>query len=311
MVDQKTDKTSDADGKVSFEGFLGTYKYTISSGGKTRSGTFILNNSKQSAIPNKITLSLDSTFPDNVSISTTKPACLCEGESIILNAPSGTGLSYKWYRGTELLPDQTASIVASQSGAYSVKVAKGTVESTSEPLELKVNALPQSVISTSGGLSFCPGGKVSFTANSSNDLTYNWMKGATKIQGSVKSLDITDSGTYSLITSANGCSSVSTPVVVNVYSPTDPMCTTGLDQKNNLVKVYPNPFKDSFIVESASNFQIPGTLELFNEAGICIFRKETATTESKTTIPVSGSGFYMLRISNPNAIQTFKLVSNL
>ena len=61
---KKTNKITDSEGKVSFEGFLGTYKYTISSGGKERTGTFNINNSKQSALSNKVILSLDTTIPD-------------------------------------------------------------------------------------------------------------------------------------------------------------------------------------------------------------------------------------------------------
>ncbi|MDO8927989.1 MAG: endo-1,4-beta-xylanase, partial [Bacteroidota bacterium] len=171
---KKTNKTTDSEGKVSFEGFLGTYKYTIKAGGKERTGTFVLGNSKQSALPNNVILSLDNSIPDNIGITTTKSACLCEGENITLNATTGSGLTYKWFRGTGLLPETTASIVVSQPGLYSVKVAKGSVETTSAPIEVKVNTIPEAIITTTGDLSFCPGGKVSFTANASNDLTYNW-----------------------------------------------------------------------------------------------------------------------------------------
>jgi len=56
---KKTDKTTDSQGNVSFEGFLGTYKYTVKSGGKESVGTFVLNNSKQSGIANPVVLKMD------------------------------------------------------------------------------------------------------------------------------------------------------------------------------------------------------------------------------------------------------------
>ncbi len=56
---KKTDKTTDSQGKVSFEGFLGTYKYTVKSGGKVNTGTFELKNSRQSATPNSVELRTD------------------------------------------------------------------------------------------------------------------------------------------------------------------------------------------------------------------------------------------------------------
>lgn len=56
---RKTDKTTDSQGNVSFEGFLGTYKYTVKSGGKESAGTFVLSNSKQSGTANSIELKME------------------------------------------------------------------------------------------------------------------------------------------------------------------------------------------------------------------------------------------------------------
>ncbi|HAH25028.1 MAG TPA: hypothetical protein DCL77_14950 [Prolixibacteraceae bacterium] len=306
---KKTDKVTDTEGKVSFDGFLGTYKYTITSGNKVRTGTFSINNSKQSLLPNKVNLTFDTTIPDNIGITSTTPACLCEGENITLNATAGTGLTYQWFRGSELLPDQTASMVASQSGVYSVKVSKGPVESTSTPLEVIVNPIPKAEITTVGDLSFCPGEKVSFSANASNDLTYTWMKGTTKIQGSVTSLDISESGTYRLVTNAYGCSATSAPVAVNVYSATDPLCTTGVRDNEILFKVYPNPFKDHIIVETTTLNSDPFKTELFDATGSLVYQQQLDKATTRISIPVTTSGFYTLRISNKDMIKNFKLSS--
>jgi len=305
---KKIDKTTDAEGKVSFEGFLGTYKYTITSGDKVRTGTFSINNSKQSALPNTVILSLDNAIPDNIGITTTTPACLCEGEEVTLNATAGTGLTYQWFRGTELLPDQTAtSLVASQSGLYSVKVSKGLVESTSSPIEVTVNSIPDAVITTVGDLSFCPGEKITFNSNTSNDLTYSWYKGTTKIQGSVTSLDIAASGSYTLVTNAYGCSATSAPVAVNVYSATDPACTTGIGDNQVIFKVYPNPFKDHFIVETTTLNGAPFMAELFDATGNLIFKQQLEKETTRISIPVTVAGFYNLRVSNKDVIKNFKL----
>jgi len=303
---KKTDKTTDQDGKVTFEGFLGTYKYTIAKPGKVRIGTFKIENSKQSGIANLVVLTFDGDIPDQVEITTTKPACLCEGENITLNAPTGIGLSYKWFRGADLLPDQTASMVASQSGIYSVKVKKGAVEITSVPLEVKVNPIPKAIITTTGNLSFCPGEKVKLSANTSNDLTYTWYKGTSKIQGSVTSIDASETGSYSLVTNAYGCSAKSEPVDVKVYSATSAECTTGIGQLNNSIRVYPNPYRGSFILE-ASNLTTPTTAELFNAVGARIFIRKMESVSGKTHIQVPEPGFYTLRIINQDEVKTFKL----
>jgi len=263
-------------------------------------------------LSNKVILSLDSTIPDNIGITTTKSACLCEGENITLNATTGTGLTYQWFRGSDLLPDQTApSIVASQSGIYSVKVSPEYpgVEITSAPLEVTVNPIPTAEIIPSGDLSFCPGGKVNFSTTASNDLTYSWMKGTTRIQGSVTSLDITSSGTYSLVTNAYGCSATSAPVAVNVYSATDPACTTGVETNPILFKVYPNPFKDHLIVETTTLNTDPLMAELFDGTGNLVFKQQLEKGTTKISIPVTTSGFYTLRVSNKDMIKNFKLSS--
>ncbi len=307
---KKTAKISNAEGKVSFDGFLGTYKYTITSGDKVRTGTFKIENPKQSGIGNLVALSFDQSIPDNISITTTKPACLCEGENVTLQATTGTALKYQWFKGTELLPESSSSIVANQSGMYSVKVSKGSVEIGSSQIEVKVNPIPKSIISTVGNLSFCPGGKVGFSANVSNDLTYNWYKGTAKIQGSVTSLDITASGTYSLVTNASGCSTKSDPVNVEVYSATNPLCTTGLNQNRETFRIYPNPFKGTFTLETSNFSSSPTTIEIFNASGARVYNQKLDQLSGKTVIPVAYQGFYTLRVRNADDVHTFKLLNN-
>lgn len=307
---KKTDQTTDSDGKVSFDGFLGTYKYTITSGTKVRIGTFKIENSKQSGIANPVVLSLDSSIPDNVGITTTKPACLCEGENITLQASTGADLTYQWFKGTELLPEQTSAIVTSQSGIYSVKVMKGPIEITSAPIEVTVNPIPQAIITHTGDLSFCPGEKVSFSTNASNDLTYNWYRGTTKIQGSVTSFDTTLGGSYSLVTNAYGCSAKSDPVIARVLSSGDPACTTGLNQNSVSFRIYPNPCKESFVMETSYLNNLLTTIELFNALGARVFNSEVDQQTGKTSIPMSNPGFYTLKVSNKNEVQTFKIIGN-
>jgi GH35 family endo-1,4-beta-xylanase len=308
---KKTEFTTDSEGKVSVDGFLGTYKYTIKNGDKVRTGTFKIDNSKQSGIANPVVLSFDTAIPDQFGIKTTKPACLCEGENVTLQATTGTDLTYQWLKGTEVLPEQTSSIIASQSGMYSVKVKKGTVEMTSAPIEVKVTPVPQiPIITATGDLAFCPNEKVNFSTASSNDLTYSWYKGTTKIQGSVTSLDVNQSGSYSLQVNAYGCSAKSEPVTVQVYSSTSTECTTGLNPNQESIQIYPNPFKGEFTLEASQLNHGPSTLELFNASGARVYFQEMEQTSGKTIIPVANPGFYTLRLTNEKEIQTFKLIGN-
>lgn len=307
---KKTELVTDSVGKTPANGFLGTYKYTITSGEKVRTGTFKIENSVKSGIENLVILSFDKTIPDNISIKTNKPSCLCEGENITLQAPSGADFSYKWYRGTELLPEVTSAIVADVAGKYSVKIEKGPIVINSDTVEVKVNKLPEAILTKTGDLEFCPGGKITFSANVSNDLTYSWYKGSTKIQGSVTSIDVSESGSYSLVTNAYGCSTKTEAVSVLVYSPTNPKCTTGINQMQNLIRVYPNPFKDSFTLDAGPLNNSSASLELFNASGIRVYNLNTDKLSEKTTIYMPAPGFYSLRVSNKDEVSIFKLIGN-
>ncbi len=307
---KKTDSVTDSVGNVSFEGFLGSYKYTIKSGDKTRTGTFKIDNSKQSGKENSVMLSFNSNIPDNIEITATKPACLCEGENITLKTANIEGLTYQWFRNDTLLIEQTASLTTSAAGFYSVKVSDTNLEKTSSPFEIKVNPIPTVEIVASGDLSFCPGGEVNLSANVTNTASYNWINGNKKIQGSVSSIDVTESGTYILTASANGCAANSEPVNVQVYSANDPACTTGIEENQLQFKVYPNPFNGSFTLETSLNGNKPVSADLYNALGALVKSVELNQVSGKTIISVATPGFYTLKVSTENGIRIFKLVGN-
>ena len=212
----KIETTTSPLGKLSFDGYLGTYRYNIRAGDTERTGTFNIENSKASGMPNSVILSLDSSIPDQVVITTDIPSILCEGESITLKAPMGTGLNYRWFRNGKLIAINHSSIETGQQGIYRVAVIKGSVEITSPPLEVKVNPVPEAMISVSGDLSFDKGASVILNANDSDSLNYDWLKGDKRIIGEVTSIEVFEPGEYTLRTFINGCSATSDPVTVSV-----------------------------------------------------------------------------------------------
>lgn len=307
---KKTDSIANVQGKTSVEGFLGTYKYTIKSGDKTRTGTFEINNSKKSGKPNLVFLSFDNSIPDNIKITATKPACLCEGENLTLKTVEAEGLSYQWFMGDSLLPAESSSLTTAIGGEYTVKVKKGNVEVVSPAFEVKVNPLPKASVSAGGDVAFCPGGKVTLTAEVDKNASFNWMKGATRIQGSVPSVDATQSGSYSVSVSANGCSAKSEAVDVKVYAADDPACTTGIEKDKLGWRVYPNPFSGSFVLETGLPGNETVTAELFNSSGVLVSENVIEPSSGKTKISVTTPGFYTLRVKSVSDIKIFKLVAN-
>lgn len=307
---KKTNSLTNEQGKLTVEGFLGTFKYTIKSGDKTRTGTFEINNSKKSGVANSVILSFDTTIPDNVKITASKPACLCEGENIVLKTTAVEGLEYSWFLGDSLLTEKSATLTTTAAGKYSVKIKKGTVEITSPPFEVKVNPIPEVSVTAAGDLSFCPGGKVKLNANVPKDVSFQWMKSATRIQGSVVSVDVDQSGSYSITASANGCSAKSEVVNVQVYAANDPACTTGIDENEMIYRVFPNPFKGSFVLETAYQTNENIKAELFNALGTLVKNIEIEHFTGKTLIGVATPGLYTLRVSTGNEVKIFKLIGN-
>ena len=307
---KKTDSITDANGKTSFVGFLGTYKYTVIAGDLERSGTFSIMNSNRSGKSNSLALSFDTSIPDNFGITPSKPAVLCEGEDIKLSAPLINDAVYQWFNGGDQLADQTAEIIVKEAGKYYVKATKGNLELISDTLVVVVNPIPDAIITAVGDLSFCPGGKVTLSANVSNDLTYNWMKGSTKIQGSVTSIEVSESGSYILQTNSKGCIAVSEPVVVEVFSASSPECTIGLDDMKSSVHVYPNPSNGYFVIETPADEFSNAHIELFDMLGSRVSFNVLEQNRFQTIIRLDTPGVYSLRFQNNDRVQTYKIIGN-
>ncbi|GEM_PF-1217427 len=305
----KTEIKTDSQGKVTFDGFLGEYKYTIKAGEKERSGTFTLEHSKKSGKENIVVLSFDTNLPDRVDITSEKPAVLCEGEEITLNTVSGEGLSYTWFKNDSVLTEKSASLTTIDEGIYSVEVSNGKTAITSGPFKVIVNSFPEVEVLTTGDLEFCPGGEVNLQAKVSNSVSYNWLKSFTRIEGSISSIDIDRTGSYFLEASTNGCTTKSDRIAIRVYSANDANCVTGIEENEFGFKVYPNPFAGYFILETGLYVDNEIKAELYNSLGALVKKIEIDQWSGKTKIQVENPGFYTLRISRGNRTETFKLVS--
>ncbi|MCK4747497.1 MAG: immunoglobulin domain-containing protein, partial [Bacteroidales bacterium] len=191
---------------------------------------------------NTVIISLDKSIPEDVHITPSKPGFLCVGEEVTLQAPEGPGLNYNWYKDDASLPDQTSTIATSDSGYYKVRISKGSLVLESPSYHVEVRAVPESLITASGDLTFCEGNSVTLTANDGEDLTYSWLKDDIALGIITQSLLVEEEGSYTLIANNQGCSATSEPVIVTVLSATDPQCSTGIEKHQNVSRVYPNPF---------------------------------------------------------------------
>ncbi len=140
---------------------------------------------------------------------------------MVLDANTGTGLTYKWLKDAAGIGGATASShTASQSGSYRVIVTNANnCSDTSAAVTVIVFPGPGAAITAVGPTSFCSGGSVVLDANTGTGLTYKWLKDAAGIGGATASSHTaSQSGSYRVIvTNANNCSDTSAAVTVTVF----------------------------------------------------------------------------------------------
>ena len=151
----------------------------------------------------------------------------CTGDSIALNANTGTGYTYQWMNaGSNIFGATQATYQATTTGTYSVKVTNSNgCATTSNGVSLTANPLPTASISAIGSTTICSGNSVVLNATAGVNLSYQWQLNGTNISGATgSSYTAGAAGNYTVIVTnntANGCSATSSAMVVTVnQSPT-------------------------------------------------------------------------------------------
>ena len=184
----------------------GSYSVTVSNGSCSATST-----------PTVVAVTNNPTATITASGATT----FCAGGSVTLTA--STGSSYLWSNGKT-----TKSITVSTAGSYSVTVSNGSCSATSTPTVVSVNSIPTATITVSGSTNLTQGQTVTLTASSAS--SYLWSNGAT-----TQSITVSAAGSYYVtVTSAAGCSDVSSAVTVTVSNAPQPASITSTAVNNTI-----------------------------------------------------------------------------
>ncbi len=141
---------------------------------------------------------------------------LCSGASVSLDA--GSYASYLWSTNAT-----SQSINVSQAGSYTVTVTQNGCSGTSNTVSVTVNSNPTPTVTAAGVTTFCAGGSVSLDA-AAGFASYAWSNGET-----TQSISATQSGTYNVTVTQNGCSGTSNSISVTVNSnPTPTVNASGV-----------------------------------------------------------------------------------
>ena len=172
---------------------------------------------------NGVTCTQSITITVDLPAATITPATsttFCQGGSVVLNANTGTGLTYQWrLNGTDITGATNASYTATTSGSYTVVVTNtSTCSATSTATVVTVNALPTATITPATTTTFCQGGSVVLTANTGTGLSYQWRLNGTNITGATSSSYTANAnGSYTVVvTNTSTCSATSSATVVIV-----------------------------------------------------------------------------------------------
>ncbi len=263
----------------------------------------------------------------SASISPQSNTTFCQGGSVSLQANTGTGYTYEWYKNGVLISGASqSSYVATTSGNYTVKVIDGSCNATSSAVTVTVNTNPTVSLASIGAftnyyaapvtLSGSPsGGTYSGSGVSGN--TFNPQQaglGATSISYSyTNASNCSGSASTSTIvydTLGNVCTTYDT-TTVTVY---DTLYTTVTDtliinttlslappNDQNTILIYPNPTSDHITIDNGNYAAMAGyELRIENNAGQQVF--QSAINQAQFYLDLStwtGNGLYFVHLIDP------------
>ncbi len=143
----------------------------------------------------------------------------CLGGSVVLNAVTGSGLTYEWLMNGTTISGATAdSYTATASGDYQVLVNPGVCSDTSTAIAVIVMPVTTATATAAGATTFCQGSSVTINGNSSGGLAFQWLKDGAIISGATSnSYTATTSGDYRVVvTPTGGCNDTSSAITLTV-----------------------------------------------------------------------------------------------
>ena len=236
-----------------------------------------------------------------VVITPQSTTTFCQGSSVILNASTGSGYTYEWYKDGNIVNGSiTSSYTANQSGSYTVKVINGACNATSSATTVTVNPNPTAAINTVGVSTFCQGGSVVLNASTGSGYTYEWYKNGNIINGSITSAyTANQSGSYTVKVINGSCNATSSATAVTV----NPNPTVSLSLANFIhIKASPVTLAGSPSGGTYSGVGVVGSTFSSTNAGL---GKKTITYNYTTGAGCSGSATAITTVYDTTACSTF------
>ena len=160
--------------------------------------------------------------PASASITSTGLRSICSGSSTSLSAATGAGLSYQWLLDGVGIAGATGAVYyATAGGDYSVVASNlAGCSATSSSVSITVLPAPAATLTVSGALTFCDGGSVVLSGDTTTGVTYQWKDGGVAISGATDlTYTATTSGNYQIEeTNSSSCTGTSAVAAVNALA---------------------------------------------------------------------------------------------
>ena len=226
--------------------------------------------------------------PSTPVISAGGPITFCAPNTVTLTASATGASSFQWYlNGNPITGATGQNYTAGVTGDYTVTIANAS-GCTATSAVTTVTVYPSlgtltAFISASGPITFCQGGNVVLTANSTGATGYQWLFNGTPIGGATsQTYTATESGSYSVSVS-NPCATVTSAAVTITVNPVPATPTVTAGSSTTFCQ-------GSSVVLSANTSG--ATSYQWFDAGVAI---NGATTGTET---VQASGTYTVTITN-------------
>lgn len=169
-------------------------------------------------------------------------ASVCQGGSVLLQANTGTGLTYQWYRnGSAVTGATSSSLLAATAGSYVVQVTNTCLPVSSSAVTVTVQTAQTPTITTSG-----------FVLTSNATTNIQWLLNGVPIAGATSpTYTVAQTGRYSVKGSVNGCGeAISVEVFLTILA-NEPTTDDGT------LSVYPNPASRQVMISMPSTLALP------------------------------------------------------
>ena len=159
--------------------------------------------------------------PATPAIAAGGPLTFCSGNSVVLTCVYPLSTLTQWYKDGVAIPGEiNMTYTATSAGSYTVElITNGCASPISAPIVITVNPIPNTpIINASGPLTICGNGNVALTSSASSGN--QWYLNGNILNGETGSTyTATASGNYTVITTANGCTSSASAAIVVAINP--------------------------------------------------------------------------------------------